>query len=87
LIQSARGVSDGRNEAQDLGFIETAGGRRGNDMNTMIWKCEQFVGGKMHQQNMFETEDQAREFVRKFSEVAPDVIFRIEPMPLEHVWN
>ncbi|MBW8748267.1 MAG: hypothetical protein HOQ35_18875 [Acidobacteriaceae bacterium] len=56
-------------------------------MNTMIWKCEQFVGGKMRQQNMFETEDQAREFVRKFSEVAPDVIFRIEPMPLEHVWN
>ncbi|WP_263411509.1 hypothetical protein [Terriglobus tenax] len=56
-------------------------------MNTMIWKCEQFVGGKVQERNMFETEDQAREFARKLTNVAPDVIFRIEPMPLEHVWN
>lgn len=56
-------------------------------MTNMIWKCEQWFGGQMQEAQMFTSEDQAREFARKLSGVAPDLLFKIEPMPIHHVWN
>ena len=41
----------------------------------------------MYEQKMFQSEQQARDFVRKLSAHAPNIVCRIEPMPLEHVWN
>jgi len=52
-----------------------------------VWKCEQWFGGKIKEQNVFLSEQQAREYVRKLSGVSPDLVFRIEPMPIRHVWN
>jgi hypothetical protein len=56
-------------------------------MNSVIWKCEQYVAGKLHEKTIFESEHQAREFARKLYDVRPDTILRIEPMPIQHVWN
>jgi hypothetical protein len=56
-------------------------------MTNVVWKCEQWLAGKVYEQNVFESEEQAREFVRKLTSVSPDLVFRIEPMPVEHVWN
>ncbi|MEZ2348339.1 hypothetical protein [Terriglobus sp. RCC_193] len=56
-------------------------------MNSVIWKCEQYVAGKLHEKTIFESEQQAREFARKLYDVRPDTILRIEPMPIQHVWN
>ena len=53
----------------------------------MVWKCEQWAGGKMLEQNVFESEEQAQAFARKLAGVAPDLMLRIEPMPIQHVWN
>ena len=53
----------------------------------MVWKCEQWFGGKMMEQNMFLSEAQARDFVRKLAGMSPDLVFKIEPMPIQHVWN
>jgi hypothetical protein len=53
----------------------------------MVWKCEQWLGGKIKEENVFFSEEQAREFVRKLSGASPDLMFRIEPMPIQHVWN
>ncbi len=55
--------------------------------NHLVWKCEQWFGGKMQEQNVFLSETQAREFARKLAGVAPDLVFKIEPMPIQHVWN
>ena len=52
-----------------------------------IWKCEQWVGGSIKEQNLFRSEEAAREFARALEGVSPDLIFKIEPMPLHHVWN
>jgi len=54
---------------------------------SMVWKCEQWVGGSIKEQNLFLSEEAAREFARALAGVAPDLIFKIEPMPLQHVWN
>jgi hypothetical protein len=56
-------------------------------MTNIVWKCEQWFGGKMQEQQMFLSEDSAREFARKISGVAPDLVLKIEPMPIQHVWN
>jgi hypothetical protein len=53
----------------------------------MVWKCEQWLGGKIKEEKVFFSEEQAREFVRKLSGASPDLMFRIEPMPIQHVWN
>lgn len=56
-------------------------------MNSTLWKCEQYVAGKLHEKLIFESEEQAKEFARKLYNVRPDTILRIEPMPIQHVWN
>jgi hypothetical protein len=53
----------------------------------MVWKCEQWLGGRIKEQNVFLSEEQAHEFVRKLAGMSPDLVFKIEPMPIQHVWN
>jgi hypothetical protein len=53
----------------------------------MVWKCEQWVGGRIKEQNLFHTEEQAREYIRKVAGISPDLSFKIEPMPIQLVWN
>jgi hypothetical protein len=53
----------------------------------MVWKCEQWLGGKVKEQNVFMSEEQARQFVRKLAGMSPDMVFKIEPLPIQHVWN
>ena len=56
-------------------------------MKETVWRCEQWFGGKMQAQQVFESEDQARAFARKLAGVAPDLVLKIEPMPIQQVWN
>ena len=56
-------------------------------MNETVWRCEQWFGGKMQAQQVFESEGEARAFARKLSGVAPDLVLKIEAMPIEQVWN
>ncbi len=56
-------------------------------MSNLVWKCEQWFAGQMQQSEVFFREDQARDFARKLSGVAPDLVLKIEPMPIQHVWN
>jgi hypothetical protein len=53
----------------------------------MVWKCEQWLGGNIKEQTVFRSEATARNFARKLAGVSPDLIFKIEPMPIRHVWN
>jgi len=53
----------------------------------LVWKCEQWFGGKIQERNVFHTEQQAREFARRLEGAAPDLVLKIEPMPIQHVWN
>ena len=55
--------------------------------NQMVWKCEQWFGGMIKEQNVFLSEEQAREYARRLSGMAPELVFKIEPMPIHHVWN
>ena len=52
-----------------------------------VWKCERWIGGSIKEQNLFRSEEAAREFARTMEGISPDLILKIEPMPLQHVWN
>lgn len=56
-------------------------------MQTILWKCEQFLAGQLKDRNIFESEEQAIAFAKKLQNVAPDFVTRIEPMPIQNVWN
>ncbi len=45
------------------------------------------LAGRMQEQKVFFSEEQAREFARQAEGVAPDLVLKIEPMPIQHVWN
>jgi hypothetical protein len=52
-----------------------------------VWKCVQWLGGQIKEQKVFRSEEQAREFARQIAGVAPDLVLRIEQMPIQNVWN
>jgi hypothetical protein len=54
---------------------------------TTVWKCEQWFGGELHEQKMFRSEADARAFARRLTKAAPDMVLKIEAMPIQHVWN
>jgi hypothetical protein len=66
-------------------MVSALGGRAMTQQ--MVWKCEQWLGGQVKEQNVFLSEEQAREYVRRLEGRAPDLVFKIEPMPIQHVWN
>ena len=47
----------------------------------MVWKCEQWFGGSMREQNVFLSEDQARDYARKLSGAHPGWSSRSSPCP------
>jgi hypothetical protein len=52
-----------------------------------VWKCEQWFGGELHEQKVFRSEADARDFARHLMDAAPDMVLKIEAMPIQHVWN
>jgi len=64
----------------EINGVDVAGG-------AVVWKCEQWFAGQMQERKMFFTEGQAREFASKLNGVAPDLVLRIEAMPIQNVWN
>ncbi|CAN5621138.1 hypothetical protein BH10ACI4_BH10ACI4_24220 [soil metagenome] len=53
----------------------------------MVWKCEQWFGGQMQEKKVFRSEEDARDFAKRLMDAAPDLLFKIEAMPIQHVWN
>jgi len=56
-------------------------------MTNTIWKCEQLRAGQITNHVMFDTEQQASQFVAQMRSVEPDVFWRIEPVDAKMVWN
>ncbi len=47
-----------------------------------VWRA-----GKMYERKLFDTKEDAEMFVRKLSQVAPDLMFKIAPVDVQQVWN
>ena len=53
----------------------------------MVWKCEQWFGGEVKEQNVFLSERAGAGVCAQAGGRSPDLVFKIEPMPIQHVWN
>ena len=59
----------------------------GSAMTETLWKCEQVRAGQVCEKLMFDTKEEAEDFLRKIKQSAPDLFWRIEPISLKMVLN
>jgi hypothetical protein len=55
--------------------------------NSTLWKCEQLRAGQITNRLVFDTEAQAKYFVRQMQQTEPDIFWRVEPVDSSGVWN
>ena len=56
-------------------------------MNNTMWKFEQLRAGKIYNQVMFNTREEAESFAAQMNRVEPDLFWRIEPVDARLWWN
>jgi hypothetical protein len=64
----------------------TQSGKQGKMTETM-WKYEQLRAGKIYNQVMFNTREEAESFAAQMTRVEPDLFWRIEPVEARLWWN
>jgi hypothetical protein len=61
--------------------------RKAGDMTETMWKYEQLRAGKIYNQVMFNTREEAESFAAQMNRVEPDLFWRIEPVEARLWWN
>jgi hypothetical protein len=56
-------------------------------MSETVWKCEQVWAGQLYNRIMFNTREEAEDFVITMQQLQPDHTISIEAVPAELVWN
>jgi len=56
-------------------------------MTETVWKCEQLRFGQVYSSMLFNSLEEAEEFVGRMQNAVPDQFFRIEPVEAKQVWN
>ena len=59
----------------------------GKAMTETLWKCDQLRAGQLYNRQMFDTQDEARNFAQKMQQMEPDQTFNIEAIEASQVWN
>jgi hypothetical protein len=62
-------------------------GRGQGKMTETMWKYEQLRAGKVYNQVMFNTREEAESFAAQMTKVEPDLLSRIEPVEARLWWN
>jgi hypothetical protein len=56
-------------------------------MSQTLWKCEQLRAGRVYSKTLFDSREEAEQFVSKMSRVEPDIFWRLEPVEARLTWN
>jgi hypothetical protein len=56
-------------------------------MRDTFWKCEQVRAGQVCERIMFDTQEEAEQFVAQMKKNAPDLFWRLEAVAAKMVWN
>jgi hypothetical protein len=72
-------------QMMEMNFMKKEGGEM--NIPELIWQCEEWRAGKMYERKLFDTKEDAEMFVRKLSQVAPDLMFKIAAVNVQQVWN
>lgn len=56
-------------------------------MTETMWRCDQVRAGQLYNRMMFDTREEAENFMRKMQQMEPDQMFSIEAVEAKHIWN
>jgi hypothetical protein len=56
-------------------------------MTDTLWKCEQLRAGQVCNRLMFNTRQEAEDFIARMQKMEPDLFWRMEPVEAKLVWN
>lgn len=56
-------------------------------MSGMVWKCGQAWAGRLYNRVVFDSREEAEDFVSTMQNSEPDQMFSIEAIRAEQVWN
>jgi hypothetical protein len=56
-------------------------------MTDTIWRCDQVRFGQLYNRMMFDTRDEAEQFVQRMKPMEPDQQFSIEAIEASKIWN
>ena len=56
-------------------------------MTETMWKCDAMRAGQLYNRMMFNTKEEAEQFMARMSQMEPDQFFRIEPVDASQIWN
>jgi hypothetical protein len=62
-------------------------GENGANMTQTVWQCEQLRAGQVYSKTVFNTKEEAEEFMAKLKRVEPDIFWRLEPVEARMIWN
>jgi hypothetical protein len=57
------------------------------EMTETLWKCEEVRAGQVWDKVMFDTQEEAENFLRHMKQSAPDSFWRLEAIAAKMVWN
>jgi hypothetical protein len=56
-------------------------------MNDTLWRCDQIRAGQLYNRMMFDTREEAEQFMNRMRQMEPDQMISIEPVDASKVWN
>ena len=59
----------------------------GKAMTETMWRCDQVRAGQLYNRMMFDTREEAEQFVQRMQQMEPDQVFSIEAVDAKQVWN
>jgi hypothetical protein len=59
----------------------------GRAMTETMWRCDQVRAGRLYNRMMFDTREEAEQFVQRMQQMEPDQMFSIEAIEARQVWN
>ena len=77
-------------ETADLLWLENLELNRytgGKAMTETMWRCDQVRAGRLYNRMMFDTREEAEQFVQRMQQMEPDQVFSIEAVDAKQVWN
>ena len=82
--------SDGQDRYADLLWLENLELNRllgGKAMTETMWRCDQVRAGRLYNRMMFDTREEAEQFMQRMQQMEPDQVFSIEAIEARQVWN
>ena len=82
--------SKGQDSYADLVWLENLELNRllgGKAMTETMWRCYQVRAGQLYNRMMFDTREEAEQFMQRMQQMEPDQMFSIEAIEARQVWN